>query len=380
MRRPRSQEISPNEVQTIHIYNRSVRRAFLCGNDFLSGRDYSHRKEWLQSRMEELASIFAFDIATFAIQSNHFHLVVRSRPDIVRTWTDKEAVLKNLRLAGDRWFLEDGSQRKSTQAEVERILKDQNEIARIRTKLSNVSSLMSYFNRSIACRCNREDRVSGCFWDGRFSHTVLKSPEAILTCMLYVDLNLVRSRAANSVADSEFTGIFQRIADLRIHAATEELNLGGGAEGGIERNNPDASEVTLLVVALSELHRWERRDNTFSGWLSPIEIDERTDRIGPDVDPNGRRASQKGFLNLSLAKYLEILDVTGRSVRMDGKGAIESTDLPTFRQLGLEPSGLYESVVSYGVRMKAYFESTERQGIPERAFGLVRTESHCSQA
>lgn len=203
----------------------------------------------------------------------------------------------------------------------------------------------------------------------------MKSPEAILTCMLYVDLNLVRSRAANSVADSEFTGIFQRIADLRIHAATEELNLGGEAEGEIDRNYRDTSEVALLVEALSELHRWERRDNTFSGWLSPIEIDERTDRIGPDVDPNGRRASRKGFLNLSLAKYLEILDVTGRTVRMDGKGVIGSSDLPIFRQLGLKPCGLYESVVNYGIRMNAYFEATERQGIPERTFGMVRTES-----
>ena len=63
----RCEVVDPTQVQIFHVFNRCVRRAFLCGVDSVSGRDYSHRKDWLQSRMEYLTGVFAFDIATFAI-------------------------------------------------------------------------------------------------------------------------------------------------------------------------------------------------------------------------------------------------------------------------------------------------------------------------
>ena len=38
---------------------RCVRRAFLCGDDPLSGKNYDHRKEWIRRRLEFLAANFA---------------------------------------------------------------------------------------------------------------------------------------------------------------------------------------------------------------------------------------------------------------------------------------------------------------------------------
>ncbi len=146
----RCEVVDPTQVQVLHVYNRCVRRAFLCGVDSVSGRDYSHRKDWLQSRMEYLVGIFAFDIATFAIMSNHFHMVLRSRPDIVAGWSDEEVALRNMRLQGKVWFRADGSPRRTAEAEVKRIVGDPVELQRIRRKLSDLSSLMSYFDESIA--------------------------------------------------------------------------------------------------------------------------------------------------------------------------------------------------------------------------------------
>ncbi|HJT30893.1 MAG TPA: hypothetical protein VJ783_02420 [Pirellulales bacterium] len=41
---------------------RCVRRAFLCGFDRSSGRNFDHRKVWVRQRLEELAGIVAVDV------------------------------------------------------------------------------------------------------------------------------------------------------------------------------------------------------------------------------------------------------------------------------------------------------------------------------
>ncbi len=79
-----------DEIQAFHMINRCVRRTFLCGMDRKTGRDFSHRKQWIRDRLEVLAGIFAVDELGFAVLSNHLHVVVRTRPDVVKTWSDAE--------------------------------------------------------------------------------------------------------------------------------------------------------------------------------------------------------------------------------------------------------------------------------------------------
>jgi len=81
----RTEICATDEIQAFHLINRCVRRTYLCGEDVTSGKDYSHRKEWIRSRLEELAGIFALDVMSFAVLSNHLHVVVRTRPDIVKS-------------------------------------------------------------------------------------------------------------------------------------------------------------------------------------------------------------------------------------------------------------------------------------------------------
>ena len=75
-----------------------MRRAFLAGSDAVSGRDFDHRREWIRRRLEVLASVFGIDVLTYAILSNHMHLVLRTRPDVVATWSDREVAERWLRL------------------------------------------------------------------------------------------------------------------------------------------------------------------------------------------------------------------------------------------------------------------------------------------
>ena len=54
-RMPRREVIDESQVGVYHCINRCVRRAYLCGEDALTGRNYEHRKEWVRGRMEVLA-------------------------------------------------------------------------------------------------------------------------------------------------------------------------------------------------------------------------------------------------------------------------------------------------------------------------------------
>jgi len=60
-------ELVDNETPGFyHCTNRCVRRTFLCGIDELTGKDFSHRKGWLEQRMFELAEVFAVQLFAHA--------------------------------------------------------------------------------------------------------------------------------------------------------------------------------------------------------------------------------------------------------------------------------------------------------------------------
>ena len=62
----RREMIDPSEMQICHTISRCVRRAFLCGDDPVSGESYEHRRQWIRDRLEFLASVFGIDCLTSA--------------------------------------------------------------------------------------------------------------------------------------------------------------------------------------------------------------------------------------------------------------------------------------------------------------------------
>jgi len=87
----RGEVFYPDEVAISHFFNRTTRRCFLMGQDPISGKNFDHRKVWIEHYLRELAASFGIDLLGFAILSNHFHLILRSRPDVVATWDDVSA-------------------------------------------------------------------------------------------------------------------------------------------------------------------------------------------------------------------------------------------------------------------------------------------------
>ncbi len=80
----REELFSPDEIACVHVMNRAVRRCFLMGDDPLTGENFDHRKLWLEKKLRVQAANFGIDLLGFAILSNHFHLVLRSR----RMWSN----------------------------------------------------------------------------------------------------------------------------------------------------------------------------------------------------------------------------------------------------------------------------------------------------
>jgi len=81
---------NPNEVESFRAVQRTVRRAWLCGLDPVSGKSFEHRRTWIQNRLQEFAASFGIDCLSFAVMVNHAHVILRNRPDVVAGCSDEE--------------------------------------------------------------------------------------------------------------------------------------------------------------------------------------------------------------------------------------------------------------------------------------------------
>jgi hypothetical protein len=70
---------------------------------------------------------------------------------------------------------------------------------------------MKMLNQDIAFRANAEDNCKGHFFESRFKSQALLDERALLTCMAYVDLNLIRAAMARTPEASDYTSIQERI-------------------------------------------------------------------------------------------------------------------------------------------------------------------------
>lgn len=344
----RREYLDPKAIQILHLTSRCVRRAFLCGDDPLTGKSFEHRREWIRDRLESLASIFAIDCLTFAVLSNHLHLILRSRPDIVRGWSDQEVAERWLRLCPPR---KNGVVAKVEPSDLDMIVNQPRLLGQLRERLSDVSWWMRLLGQKIAQQANREDECTGRFWEGRFRAQVLLDEAAILACAMYVDLNPIRAAMAQSLEDSNFTGAKARIDDLKDAAMIDFQAT------AVPQPSSDKSDQPPFNFGFDKSQkrtsRWERsRGREQSGWLSPLEIKEASDPIGADPSRCGRRASLKGFLPLSLLRYLELLDWTGRQLRSGKRGAIPEKIASILSQLGIHSNRWLDLAQQFGQLFK----------------------------
>jgi REP element-mobilizing transposase RayT len=296
MTQSRSQQVSLQDTRYYHLISRCVRRAYLCGEDVYSKQSFEHRRQWMVDRIRFLSSIFAIDIAAYAVMSNHYHLVVYVDEDEAISWSNEEVCARWLQLYNNHPLVE--RLQKSTcscQAEIEAALEI---IQTWRNRLADLSWLMRNLNEYIARKANQEDNCQGRFWEGRFKSQALLDEKALLACMAYVDLNPIRAKMADSVQTSQYTSIFERIHNK-------------------------ASTI-------------DKKDKL------PFITKPLLGFIG-----NEHQQSLKGIA-FSLLDYLTLIEETGMIIREDKRGYLKPKTYPLLNQLGLSNAHWLELAQSFG--------------------------------
>lgn len=330
-------EIVEEGVQGVyHCMARCVRRAFLCGQDAYTGRDFEHRKSWVQNRLQTLAGCFGIEVYAYAVMSNHLHVVIRNRPDLAAGWSAEEVATRWLRVFPRRRTADGGPARPGA-AEVAAVAGDAARVAELRRRLSSISWFMKSLSEFIARRANREDRCRGRFWEGRFKCQRLADEAAVLTCMAYVDLNPVRARLAGSLADSAFTSVFDRIR-------------GRQARSRVRRVRRMVRARRKLTPHQRRLYEAARRQSRQDRWLARI------------------NAAGSPLSGVSEASYLQLLDWTGRALRADKPGAIPASVAPLLEQLEINTERWVQTVDRYG---RLFFAVAGRAEMMSRIAGAA---------
>jgi hypothetical protein len=316
MTRARNQLISLETTPYYHCISRCVRRAYLWGEDALTGRNYAHRKTWVLERLQALADSYAIDICAYAVMANHYHLVLRVDVAKAQAWTLPQVAAQWGQLHRLPGLITRYLQAQSTSDAERREAEDR--LEQWRERLADLSWFMHSLNEYLARRANREDQCSGRFWEGRFKSQGLLDEAAVLTCMSYVDLNPIRAGLADTPEASDFTSIQQRLRQWA------------------QQDPPTPPAPTLLP-------------------LGPAAQDPHPHALG-----------------ITPAEYLALVDWAGRALREDKRGAIPDTVPPVLQRLGLEPVRYLEHLQG-----RAATERPTLLGHIERLRHAARTLGRC---
>ena len=280
MPKSRASQISLVDTPYYHCVSRCVRRAFLCGEDKLSGKSYEHRRQWVEDELLKLGQVFAIDICAYAVMSNHTHVVLCVDKDTALGWSIDEVLnrwhsLHKGTLLTQR-YMQASEREKMGSAEIFTV---EETAEKYRQRLYDISWFMRHLNESIARQANKEDECTGRFWEGRFKSQALLDEAALISCMAYVDLNPVRAGIETTPETSNHTSIKQRCECAKQ-----------------QKKQPDS--------------------------LSPF--------VG-----NPRENMPKG-IQFHLKDYLELVDQTGRCIRQDKTGYISPEHSPILKRLEID--------------------------------------------
>ncbi|MCA9135259.1 MAG: hypothetical protein KDB00_00835 [Planctomycetales bacterium] len=316
----RGDKIDPRTVQIIHAISRTTRACWLLGDDPVSGKNYDHRKDWIEDILERFAAHFAIDLLAYSILSNHHHQMLRSRPDIVQTWDDTEVARRWLAICPIRKD-KDGNPLAPTDAELDGIRNCPVKCEEIRLRLSDVSWWMRLLNQRIAQKANKEDGASGSFFEGRFKGIPILDEQTVLACAVYVDLNWIRACMAETIEMSDYTS-----AQRRAHALESESQP--AKRKPVKSANP-------------------RRNGLSDCFLSPVNLCENSASPGPQPSSHGTRCSDKGFLSMGADEYLELLDWSARQLAKGKPGRTPNDLPPILTRLGLPVTVWLELVANF---------------------------------
>ena len=294
MTMPRRQLVDVAVTRYYHCISRCVRLAFLCG------AGVTHRKAWIEARLELLAKHFAVSVCGFAILDNHLHILCRLDPGIADGWSDEEVIRRWIAIYRPSCL--DVESPTTVQAWVEHQCQDTARVARYRERLQDLGWFMKALKEPLARLANKEDHCKGTFWEARYKSIAILDEEALLATCAYIDLNAVAAGIAETPEDAPHTSIKQRVDHARTNGDLKTLQR--------------AAAMKSVAAARIEA------DLEQSHWLCPLQ------------DRTRHGAAREGMLpGFSLSSYLELVDWTARLCRT-GKARITAEVAGIMTRLG----------------------------------------------
>jgi hypothetical protein len=336
---PRGKYVQEGQEGVYHCFSRCVRRAFLCGFDTHTGRDFSHRKVWLVDRLRYLAAIFAIEVCAYAIMDTHHHTILRTRPDIVALWSDREVASRWLTLFPRHRDI-CGIPLPPAEEDIRALADRPQRIAQLRRRLSSLSWFMGRLNEFIARAANKEDAVRGRFWESRFKCQALLDYSAIAACMVYVDLNPIRAGLAAAPEQSDFTSIQERIRawqqeNMAGTAASAETAAQSMQSASLSQAPAKPANTTEMAAGIANLISTAATPDS-ARWLCPIQTD----------------SERRGILQMTAAEYFDLVDKSGRMIRSDKRGAMDADLAPILLRIGANPDAWLDTVTRFGSRFR----------------------------
>jgi hypothetical protein len=190
-----------------HCLSRVVDRRFIFGDE---------EREFAVALMGKLEAFLGLRVVTYAVMSNHFHVLVEEPDRDQLPPLDRETLLRRL------GFLYDGFTVESVRQELERAAAtgsgvwEAEILARYQRRMGDVSIFMKEFKQRFTQWYNRRNGRKGTLWEERFKSLLVEGDEkALMTVAAYIDLNAVRAGMVERAEDYRWCGYASAVAGNR---------------------------------------------------------------------------------------------------------------------------------------------------------------------
>ena len=192
-----------------------------------------------------------------------------------------------------------------------------NELAETyRTRLCDLSWFMAKLNETIARQANKEDKCSGRFWQGRYDARALLDETALITAMMYVDLNPIRAGLATTLEGSDYTSIQQRVVSRAKATLAQSLQQGTKKHDAPENSPSHSGSSPTRKTLLPFL----------------------------DADSAVTGSGEQTRIPMLQDHYLQLIEWTGQTIRADKRGAIPADMTSILDKLNINNEKWLDSV------------------------------------
>jgi REP element-mobilizing transposase RayT len=305
----RSDIVDAGSPGVYHCVSRCVRREFLLNSP--------ERRAWIVNRLRFLANWMAIDVISFAVMHNHIHLLLAIRPDVVESWSDQEVaerrvmLMPNSRLRRQEGVDPDGP---PTAAEISRVLSNAHALARARTDLCSLGFFHRLLKEPCARLWNRQDGVTGHFWEGRFKSPRVLDVESLVRVAQYIELNEIHAGSSTAVEKSVWTSAY-----------SQWRRMVAAIQAAIRQQGADPTPESIAACVLAEDWRPALPCRTQLPSRDAEERGQGTERRGPPPLAGWAGAVLEPVDSaVKLASYLERLHRVGRLPRPDKRGRVDA--------------------------------------------------------